>query len=120
APQHDLDIMRPDQSLNDIVCRVIPLLEELYRTVTPSIVLVQGDTTSAFAAGLAAFHRRIAVGHVEAGLRSGNRFHPFPEEVNRRMLSVVTDLHLAATPWSADNLMREGVARADIVVPGNT
>jgi len=120
APQHDLDIMRPDQSLNDIVCRVIPLLEDLYRRVEPSIVLVQGDTTSAFAAGLAAFHRRIAVGHVEAGLRSGNRFHPFPEEVNRRMLSVVTDLHLAATPWSADNLVREGVARADIVVTGNT
>lgn len=120
APQHDLDIMRPDQSLNDIVCRVIPLLEELYRHVDPAIVLVQGDTTSAFAAGLAAYHRRIAVGHVEAGLRSGNRFHPFPEEVNRRMLSVVTDLHLAATPWGADNLMREGVARTDIVVTGNT
>ncbi len=120
TPQHDLDIMRPDQSLNDIVCRVIPLLEDLYRMVTPSIVLVQGDTTSAFAAGLAAFHRRIAVGHVEAGLRSGNRFHPFPEEVNRRMLSVVTDLHLAATPWGAANLEREGTARADIVVTGNT
>ena len=120
APQHDLDIMRPDQSLNDIVCRVIPLLEDLYRKVEPSIVLVQGDTTSAFAAGLAAFHRRIAVGHVEAGLRSGNRFHPFPEEVNRRMLSVVTDLHLAATPWGAANLEREGTARADIVVTGNS
>jgi UDP-N-acetylglucosamine 2-epimerase (non-hydrolysing) len=120
APQHDLDIMRPDQSLNDIVCRVIPLLEDLYRQVEPAIVLVQGDTTSAFAAGLAAFHRRVAVGHVEAGLRSGNRFHPFPEEVNRRMLSVVTDLHLAATPWSAANLEREGVARTDIVVTGNT
>lgn len=120
TPQHDLDIMRPDQSLNDIVCRVIPLLEDLYRTVAPSIVLVQGDTTSAFAAGLAAFHRRIPVGHVEAGLRSGNRFHPFPEEVNRRMLSVVTDLHLAATPWGAANLEREGTARADIVITGNT
>jgi len=120
TPDHDLDIMRPDQSLNDIVCRVIPLLESLYTDVRPSIVLVQGDTTSAFCAGLAAFHRRILVGHVEAGLRSFNRFHPYPEEVNRRMLSTVTDLHLAATPWSAENLVREGVPREAIVVTGNT
>jgi len=120
APEHDLDIMRPDQSLNDIVCRVIPLLESLYKEARPSIVLVQGDTTSAFCAGLAAFHRRIMVGHVEAGLRSFNRFHPYPEEANRRMLSTVTDLHLAATPWSAENLVREGVPRATIVVTGNT
>ena len=120
APDHDLDIMRPDQSLNDIVCRVIPLLENLYTGVRPSIVVVQGDTTSAFCAGLAAFHRRILVGHVEAGLRSFNRFHPYPEEANRRMLSTVTDLHLAATPWSAENLVREGVPREAIVVTGNT
>jgi UDP-N-acetylglucosamine 2-epimerase (non-hydrolysing) len=120
APDHDLDIMRPDQSLNDIVCRVIPLLEGLYTEVRPSIVLVQGDTTSAFCAGLAAFHRRILVGHVEAGLRSFNRFHPYPEEANRRMISTVTDLHLAATPWSAENLVREGVPREAIAVTGNT
>jgi UDP-N-acetylglucosamine 2-epimerase (non-hydrolysing) len=120
APDHNLDIMRPDQSLNDIVCRVIPLLESLYTEVRPSIVLVQGDTTSAFCAGLAAFHRRILVGHIEAGLRSFNRFHPYPEEVNRRILSTVTDLHLAATPWSAENLVREGVPREAIVVTGNT
>jgi UDP-N-acetylglucosamine 2-epimerase (non-hydrolysing) len=120
VPDHDLDIMCPDQTLNEIVCRVIPRLEELYLSERPSLVLVQGDTTSAFCAGLAAFHRRIAVGHVEAGLRSFNRFHPYPEEANRRMLGCVTDLHLAATPWAAKNLMAEGVRREEITVTGNT
>jgi len=120
VPDHDLDIMRPDQTLNAIVCGVIPRLEELYLKERPSLVLVQGDTTSAFCAGLAAFHRRIAVGHVEAGLRSFNRFHPYPEEANRRMLSCVTDLHLAATPGGAKNLVAEGVRRGEITVTGNT
>ncbi|HET8948652.1 MAG TPA: UDP-N-acetylglucosamine 2-epimerase (non-hydrolyzing) [Candidatus Polarisedimenticolia bacterium] len=120
VPDRDLDIMRPDQSLNDIVSRIVPRLEALYDEERPALVLVQGDTTSAFCAGLTAFHRRIAVGHVEAGLRSFNRFHPYPEEANRRMLSSVTDLHLAATPWSADNLVREGVPRKEITVTGNT
>ena len=120
VPDHDLDIMRPDQTLNEIVCRVIPRLEELYLAERPSLVLVQGDTTSAFCAGLAAFHRRIAVGHVEAGLRSFNRFHPYPEEANRRMLACVTDRHLAATPWGAKNLLAEGVRREEITVTGNT
>ena len=120
VPDRDLDIMRPDQSLNDIVSRIVPRLEALYVEERPALVLVQGDTTSAFCAGLTAFHRRIAVGHVEAGLRSFNRFHPYPEEANRRMLSSVADLHLAATPWSAANLEREGVPRAEIIVTGNT
>ena len=120
APDHDLDIMRPDQSLNEIVCRVIPRIGDLYARLGPALVVVQGDTTSAFAAGLAAFHERIGVAHVEAGLRSFNRFHPWPEEVNRRMLSTVADLHLAATRQSAANLIREGVPRESIVVTGNT
>jgi len=120
VPDRDLDIMRPDQSLNDIVSRLVPRLEALYDEERPALVLVQGDTTSAFIAGLTAFHRRIAVGHVEAGLRSFNRFHPYPEEANRRMLSSVTDLHLAATPRSADNLVREGLPRREITVTGNT
>jgi UDP-N-acetylglucosamine 2-epimerase (non-hydrolysing) len=119
-PDYDLDIMRPDQSLNDIVCRILPRLEKLYQDLAPRLVLVQGDTTSAFAAGLAAFHRRIALGHVEAGLRSFNRFHPYPEESNRRMLSCVTDVHFAATPGAKENLLREGVSRDDVVVTGNT
>ena len=120
VPDHDLDIMRPDQSLNDIVLRVLPRLADLYQKERPRLIQVQGDTTSAFCAGLAAFHRRVAVGHVEAGLRSFNRFHPYPEEANRRMLTAVTDLHLAATPQSAENLLREGVRREEIVVTGNT
>jgi UDP-N-acetylglucosamine 2-epimerase (non-hydrolysing) len=120
SPDHDLDIMRPDQSLNEIVCRVIPRIAKLYARLKPALVVVQGDTTSAFAAGLAAFHERITVAHVEAGLRSFNRFHPWPEEANRRMLSAVTDLHLAATRLSAANLLREGVPGETIVVTGNT
>jgi len=120
TPDHDLDIMRPEQSLNEIVCRVIPRIGALYAQLKPALVLVQGDTTSAFAAGLAAFHERIGVAHVEAGLRSFNRFHPWPEEANRRMLSTVTDLHLAATRQSALNLVREGVPPEEILITGNT
>jgi UDP-N-acetylglucosamine 2-epimerase (non-hydrolysing) len=119
-PDYDLDIMRPNQSLNDIVCGVIPRLDRLYLDLSPCMVLVQGDTTSAFAAGLAASHRRIPVAHVEAGLRSYDRNHPFPEENNRRLLSAISDLHLAATPSAAANLLREGLAREDILVTGNT
>ena len=116
----DLDIMRLDQTLTDIVTGVMPRLDDVYSRVEPDIVIVQGDTTSAFAAGLSAFHRRIRVAHLEAGLRSFDRFHPYPEESNRRMLSAVTDLHLAPTAPSAENLLREGVNRDEIVITGNT
>src|SRR4051812_22556454 len=84
VPDVDLDIMQPGQTLNDIVCRAMPRLDALYAQRAFDMVLVQGDTTSAFCAALAAFDRRIAVGHVEAGLRSFDRFHPYPEESNRR------------------------------------
>jgi UDP-N-acetylglucosamine 2-epimerase (non-hydrolysing) len=120
VPDHDLNIMKPDQTMNDIVCRTIPALEKLYADLAPKMVLVQGDTTSAFAAALAAFHRRIVVGHVEAGLRTFNRFQPYPEESNRRMISSIADLHLAATSTSADNLRREGIKAEEILVTGNT
>jgi len=120
VPDVDLDIMRPDQTINDIVSRVVPRIDKLYADLSPRMVLVQGDTTSAFAAALAAFHRKIDVGHVEAGLRSYDRAHPFPEESNRRMISAVADLHLAATPTSAANLLREGISARDIVTTGNT
>jgi UDP-N-acetylglucosamine 2-epimerase (non-hydrolysing) len=119
-PDHDLGIMRPDQTLNEIVCRVIPPLDHLYAELAPRMVLVQGDTTSAFAAALAAFHRRIPVGHVEAGLRTFDRLNPYPEETNRRMITSVADLHLATTPGAAQNLLREGVPAEEIVVTGNT
>jgi len=119
-PDADLGIMEPGQTLNGIAGRVLPKLDALYAEICPGIVLVQGDTTSAFAAALAAFHRGIKVAHVEAGLRSFNRFHPFPEESNRRMIGAVADLHLAPTGRSAENLLREGIARSDIVITGNT
>jgi UDP-N-acetylglucosamine 2-epimerase (non-hydrolysing) len=120
VPDHDLNIMKPDQTMNDIVCRTIPSLERLYVDLAPKMVLVQGDTTSAFAAALAAFHRRILVGHVEAGLRTFNRFQPYPEESNRKMIGCVADLHLAATSTSAENLRREGIKAEDILITGNT
>src|SRR5262245_59911674 len=119
-PDADLRIMRAHQSLSDIVCRAMPRLDSLYADERPDVVVVQGDTTSAFCAALAAFHRRIAVAQVEAGLRSGDRFHPYPEETNRRMISACTDLHFAPTPLAADSLRREGVAAREMIVTGNT
>jgi UDP-N-acetylglucosamine 2-epimerase (non-hydrolysing) len=119
-PRANLDIMEPGQSLNGIASRVLPRLDALYGEMEPRVVIVQGDTTSAFCAALAAFHRRILVAHVEAGLRSYNRFHPYPEESNRRMIGAVADLHLAPTSRSAECLLREGIPRDDIVITGNT
>lgn len=116
----DLQIMQPGQTLNQIVYRIMPRLDELYESLRPDIVVVQGDTTSAFCAALAAFHRRIPVAHVEAGLRSHDRFHPYPEESNRRMVGAVADLHLAPTTRAASCLRDEGVPRGEIVVTGNT
>jgi UDP-N-acetylglucosamine 2-epimerase (non-hydrolysing) len=120
VPDVDLDIMQPGQSLNDIVCRAMPRLDAFYGRERPDWVLVQGDTTSAFCAALAAFDKRISVAHVEAGLRSFDRQHPYPEESNRRMLTAVADLHFAPTAWAAQNLLSEGVLRDQILVTGNT
>jgi UDP-N-acetylglucosamine 2-epimerase (non-hydrolysing) len=120
VPDVDLAIMQPGQTLNDIVCRAMPRIDELYARHRPDWVMVQGDTTSAFCAALAAYNRRIAVAHVEAGLRSFDRRHPYPEEANRRMLTAVTDLHFAPTSWAAQNLLAEGVPRGQVVVTGNT
>jgi UDP-N-acetylglucosamine 2-epimerase (non-hydrolysing) len=119
-PHVDLEIMQQGQTLNDIVCRAMPRLDELYGRERPDMVLVQGDTTSAFCAALAAFHRHIPVGHVEAGLRSFDCRNPYPEESNRRMLSAVAELHFAPTPWSKKNLLREGVNKSSVIVTGNT
>ena len=116
----DLDIMKPGQTLSEIMVRMIPKLDQIYMQDRPHIVVVQGDTTSAFGAALAGFHRGVPVAHIEAGLRSFDRFHPYPEEANRRMLSCITDLHFAPTPYAAENLLREGVPREEVVVTGNT
>ncbi|HEY8805358.1 MAG TPA: UDP-N-acetylglucosamine 2-epimerase (non-hydrolyzing), partial [Clostridium sp.] len=119
-PQYDLNIMKTKQSLTGITCSVLLGLEEIFDKEKPDIVLVHGDTTTTFAASLAAFYRKIPVGHVEAGLRSHNKFFPYPEEINRKLTSGLTDLHFAPTTTSKENLLREGVENNTIFVTGNT
>jgi UDP-N-acetylglucosamine 2-epimerase (non-hydrolysing) len=115
----DLAIMQPKQSLTDITCNAMRGLEDLFLKLKPAIVLVQGDTTTAFAAALAAFYQKIPVGHVEAGLRTEDIFNPFPEEANRRLVSQVTQLHFAPTNLSVENLQKSGVL-GEIHQTGNT
>jgi len=119
-PDYDLDLMKPCQSLADVTAKVLLGVELLLRRVRPDIVIVQGDTTSAFAAALAAFYQQVPVGHVEAGLRTGNTDSPFPEEMNRRLISGIADLHFAPTQAAKRNLLAEGVTRSRIHVTGNT
>lgn len=119
-PDVDLDLMRPDQDLNLLASRAIRELGARYQEDRPDLVLVQGDTTTAFCAALSAFHLDIPTGHVEAGLRSGNRKQPFPEEANRRMVSAFADLHFSPTATSTAALRREGVPEAQIFETGNT
>ncbi len=118
-PDIDLDLMRPDQSLAALTASVFTHLDPVLRDLQPDWVLVQGDTTTVMAAALLAYYHRIRVGHVEAGLRTGDKWQPFPEEINRRMAGVVADLHFAPTQASRKNLLREGVAAERIVVTGN-
>ena len=119
-PNYDLNIMKSKQSLTGITCSVIQGLEEIFEKEKPDIVLVHGDTTTTFAASLAAFYRKIPVGHVEAGLRSHNKFFPYPEEINRKLTGTLADLHFAPTTTSKDNLLREGIEEKTIFVTGNT
>jgi len=119
-PDHDLDLMRPDQTLFDLTADVIRGLKSIYESEKPDVVLVQGDTTTVFAGALAAYYLQIPVGHVEAGLRTSNKYSPFPEEINRRIASVLADYHFAPTPTSRGNLLREAVPQKDIYVVGNT
>jgi UDP-N-acetylglucosamine 2-epimerase (non-hydrolysing) len=119
-PDITLDTMSAGQSLNALSSRLIAALDRAFDEVRPDWVIVQGDTTTAFCAGLAAFHRGIRVGHVEAGLRTGDLTSPFPEEANRSLLSRITTLHFAPTELARRNLLSEGVAPHSIVVTGNT
>ena len=119
-PDYDLDLMRPDQSLADLTAGILTSLDPVLAREKPDWVLVQGDTTTVMAASLAAFYRGIRVGHVEAGLRTGDKRQPFPEEINRHLTSVLADLHFAPTERSRDNLLHEGIAEARIKVTGNT
>ncbi|MGB6523808.1 MAG: UDP-N-acetylglucosamine 2-epimerase (non-hydrolyzing), partial [Candidatus Acidiferrales bacterium] len=119
-PDFDLDVMRPDQTLSSLTARVLDTVENACKRFGPDLVLVQGDTTTAFASALAAYYCKIAVGHIEAGLRSHDIYNPFPEEANRRLVSVLTQIHFAPTAFSRDALLAEGVPAARIVVTGNT
>lgn len=119
-PDHDLDLMSPDQTLFQTTARAVGALEQVLEIEQPDMVIVQGDTTTTFCGALAAFYRRIPVAHVEAGLRTGDRYAPFPEEMNRVLTSRLAALHFAPTARSKDNLLAEGVPDVDITVTGNT
>jgi UDP-N-acetylglucosamine 2-epimerase (non-hydrolysing) len=118
-PQYDLDLMQPDQSLATLTAAIFSNLDPVLRQTQPDWVLVQGDTTTVMAAATLAFYHHVRVGHVEAGLRTGYKYNPFPEEINRRLTSVVADLHFAPTEWSRENLLREGIPADHVVVTGN-
>jgi UDP-N-acetylglucosamine 2-epimerase (non-hydrolysing) len=118
-PDVDLDLMRPDQSLAELTAAVFTRLDPVLAALKPDWVLVQGDTTTVMSAALLAFYHRIAIGHVEAGLRTYDKYQPFPEEINRRVAGVVADLHFAPTEWSRQNLLREGVPADQVIVTGN-
>jgi UDP-N-acetylglucosamine 2-epimerase (non-hydrolysing) len=119
-PDYDLDIMRNNQDLFSITARILSKLKEIIKKIQPHVVLVQGDTTTTFAASLAAFYLKTRVGHIEAGLRTYDKYAPFPEEVNRQLTSVIADFNFAPTDQAADNLLKEGIQAEKIFVTGNT
>lgn len=120
SPDYDLNIMKDRQTLADITVRALEGLDRVMKEVKPDLVLVHGDTTTTFVASLAAFYNQIAVGHVEAGLRTWNKYSPFPEEMNRQLTGVIADLHFAPTKKAYDNLVRENKQRESIFITGNT
>jgi UDP-N-acetylglucosamine 2-epimerase (non-hydrolysing) len=120
VPDHDLAVMRPGQTLSHVASTVIERLAEVLEEEAPDWVLVQGDTTTAMAATLAAFHHGVLVGHVEAGLRTYDLSRPFPEEANRRIIGLLANMHFAPTAESAHNLMREGTSPSRVLITGNT
>jgi UDP-N-acetylglucosamine 2-epimerase (non-hydrolysing) len=119
-PDYDLDLMRDNQSLAEISAAIFTHLDPILADFKPDWVLAVGDTTTVVTTSLLAFYRRIKFGHVEAGLRTHNKWHPFPEEINRRLATVTADLHFAPTDWSKGNLLREGVDEKKILVTGNS
>ncbi len=119
-PDYDLNVMKPQQTLQEITIRVLQGLEPVLREAQPDLVLVHGDTLTTFLASYAAFMQQIKVGHVEAGLRTWNKLSPYPEEMNRQLTGVLADLHFAPTNWSADNLRKENKPESSIYITGNT
>lgn len=120
VPDFDLNLMQQGQTLTEITTRALIGLKEVFQRELPDLVLVHGDTTTTFVAALAAFYTQIPVGHVEAGLRTGNKYSPFPEEMNRKLASVLTDFHFAPTETAKRNLLLEGIVPEKIFVTGNT
>lgn len=119
-PLYDLDIMTEDQSLTDVTTRVLIGMEPVLEEAKPDVVLVHGDTTTSSAAALAAFYQHVAVGHVEAGLRTSDRWVPFPEEMNRRLTGTIASYHFSPTPLARSHLIQEHVDPSDVVITGNT
>lgn len=120
TPDYDLDLMKAGQTLHDITSRIIQELKPVLQEFKPDVVLVHGDTATTFAASLAAYYEQIEVGHVEAGLRTGNIYSPWPEEANRRLTGVLTKYHFAPTENSKQNLLKENFKQSNIIVTGNT
>lgn len=120
TPDYDLDVMKPNQTLTDITSRVLMGLDSVIKEVKPDLILVHGDTTTTFSGALAAFYNQVAIGHVEAGLRTFDKYSPFPEEANRQFVGVVADYHFSPTEKSRQNLLREQKKNETIFVTGNT
>ena len=119
-PDYDLNVMKPGQTLSQVTSRVLTGLEDIIKEVQPDMILVHGDTTTTFAGSLAAFYNEISIGHVEAGLRTWNKYSPFPEEMNRQMTGIMADLHFAPTEQAEKNLLNENKNPQSVVVTGNT
>lgn len=119
-PDFDLNIMKQGQTLTGVTVRVLQGLEEIIKSEKPDIILVHGDTSTTFSASLAAFYQQVPVGHVEAGLRTYNKYSPYPEELNRRLTGAIADLHFAPTNRSKENLLKENIKEESIFVTGNT
>lgn len=120
VPDYDLNIMKPNQTISQITSNVLMGLEEIFKKEKPDIILVHGDTTTTFAASLAAFYQQIRVGHVEAGLRTGDKYSPYPEEMNRILTGHIADLHFSPTERNRQNLLKEAIPESSIFITGNT
>jgi UDP-N-acetylglucosamine 2-epimerase len=119
-PEYDLDIMRESQSLEDITVRSLKKLSKIIKCEKPDMILVQGDTTTTFIGALAGFYNKIPIGHIEAGLRTYDKYQPFPEEVNRKLTTALADIYFSPTKRAAENLIREGILPSKIFITGNT
>jgi len=120
VPDYDLNIMRQNQNQFEVVSDILLKIKNIVEVAKPDIVLVQGDTTTTFVASLAAFYSKVKIGHIEAGLRTGNKYSPFPEEINRRLTASMADMHFAPTEKAKQNLLRENICEDTIYVTGNT